>query len=149
MNGKAEKWQAFIKENKITAFTTEEVKNDLHPVLFRSNFDTDGVRIPLMLVLDDSIYTMFQVLVARKAVTAENKNKVEELLNEYNKQFKVFKYYVNDEGDICLDTCMPSTAESFDSNVVRSVMDVVLKHLQEKYSDIMKVAWNKADNAAN
>lgn len=149
MNGKAEKWQAFVTENKISAFTTEEVKNDLHPVLFRSNFDTDGVRIPLMLVLDDSIYTMFQVLVARKAVTAENKVALEDLLNSYNKQFKVFKYYTNDEGDICLDTCMPSTAESFDPIVVRSVIDVVLKHLQEKYADIMKVAWNKSDTNAN
>lgn len=149
MNGKAEKWQTFVKENKINAFTMEEVNNDLHPVLFRSNFDTDGVRLPLMLVLDDSIYTMFQVLVARKAVTPENKAALEELLNSYNKQFKVFKYYTNDEGDICLDTCIPSTVDSFDPVIIRSVIDVVLKHLQEKYAEIMKLVWNKLEIKGN
>ncbi|MDD4320726.1 MAG: hypothetical protein PHH31_04135 [Acidaminococcaceae bacterium] len=141
MNAKAEKWSAFLKENKIECFGVQEVDNEIHTVVFRAFLEVAGQKLPSMLVLDDSIYSMFQVRVAEKVVTDANKVAVEGILNAYNMKFKVFKYYVGEGGDICLDSCMPATAESFDCNIVHAVIDVILKHLTDEYPKLMKEIW--------
>lgn len=142
MNVKAEKWNTFLTENKITnAFQTEELKNEFHTVLYRTGMEIKGQRLPAMLVLDDSIYTMLQILVAEKIVTDANRASVEKMLNDYNTKFKVFKYYINANGDICLDSCIPSAGETFDCNVVKAVIDVVLQHLTDEYPKLMKEIW--------
>ncbi len=141
MNKKAEKWESFLTENKIDCFGKEEIEGEIHPMLYRAFLEVKGQKLPSLLVLDDSIYTMFQVLIATKVVTDTNKSAVENILNSYNRKFKVFKYYVNDNGDICLESCMPSTAESFDATIIQAVIDVVLKHLTEEYPKLMKELW--------
>ncbi len=141
MNKKAEKWDKFLDDNKITCFGKEEMDNEIHPMLYRAFLEVKGQRLPSMLVLDDSIYTMFQVLIAAKVVTDVNRPAVEKILNEYNGKFKVFKYFVNNNNDICLESCMPSTAESFDPTIIQAVIDVILKHLTEEYPKLMKEIW--------
>ena len=36
---KAEKFDKFLEENKITCFSKEEVKNDLHTVVYRAHME--------------------------------------------------------------------------------------------------------------
>lgn len=141
MNKKAEQWEKFLEDNKITCFGKEEIKTEIHPMLYRAFLEVKGQKLPSLLVLDDSIYTMFQVLIATKVVTEANRNSIENILNTYNRKFKVFKYYINDNDDICLESCMPSTAESFDPTIIQAVIDVVLKHLVEEYPKLMKEIW--------
>ena len=141
MNAKAEKWKKFITDNKIECFGEEEIDNEIHPVVYRAFLEVQGQKLPSMIVTDDSIYTMFQVRVAEKVVNDKNKAAVEALLNELNKKYKVFKYYVGEGGDLCLDSCIPSTAEFFDPNIIHAVIDVVLKHLTEEYPTLMKEIW--------
>ena len=110
---KAEKFDKFLEENKITCFSKEEVKNDLHTVVYRAHMEVSGQMLPTMVVADDSIYT------------------------------KVFKYYVADNGDICLDSCLTDTEESFDPRLVHTVIDVILRHLTEEYPNLMSLVWAK------
>ena len=111
---KAAKFDAFLAENKITCFSKEEVKNDLHTVVYRAHMEVSGQMLPTMVVADDSIYTMIQVRVAASVVNEGNKQAVLEHINAMNGKYKVFKYYVADNGDICLDSCLTDTEESFD-----------------------------------
>lgn len=141
MNKKAEKWEKFLEDNKIDCFGKQEIENELHSMLYRAYLEVKGQKLNSLLVLDDSIYTMFQVLVAEKVVTEENKSAIETILNNYNRKFKVFKYYVSENNDICLESCMPSTAESFDATIIQAVIDVILKHLTEEYPKLMKEIW--------
>ena len=128
---KAEKFDKFLEENKITCFSKEEVKNDLHTVVYRAHMEVSGQMLPTMVVADDSIYTMIQVRVAASVV------------NEGNKQAVLFKYYVADNGDICLDSCLTDTEESFDPRLVHTVIDVILRHLTEEYPNLMSLVWAK------
>lgn len=141
MNKKAEKFQAMLDENKITAFTSEELQDEFHTVAFRSQMEIQKQLLPMLVLLDDSIYAMIRVFVATKIVTDENKDKIAGYLNEFNKKFKVFKYYISDEGDLVLDCCMTASDDNFDPNLVRAVLDVALRHLDENYSEIMKELW--------
>lgn len=140
---KAEKFDKFLEENKITCFNKEEVKNDLHTVVYRAHMEVSGQMLPTMVVSDDSIYTMIQVRVAVSVVNEGNKQAVLEHINAMNAKYKVFKYYVADNGDICLDSCLTDTEESFDPRLVHTVIDVILRHLTEEYPNLMSLVWAK------
>lgn len=142
MNTKAEKFNKFLEEKNIKVFQVQEVEGDLHPVVYRSAMEVEGQNLPTMLVIDDSIYVMLQVRVGAGLVKEGNKAAVMEHLNKLNENYKVFKYYAAPNGDIVIESCIPSTDEQFVPEMVHAVIDVVLKHLMEEYSKLMKTVWS-------
>lgn len=99
MNKKAELFDAYLKDKKITAFTVDEIKDDpLHTTAFRSHIEVGGARLPTIVILDSSIYAMIRILVAPKALREDNKPALRELMDSYNRQYKLFKYYTDSEG---------------------------------------------------
>ena len=144
MNKKAEIFNAMLAENKIEAFHTEELEDEFHTVLYRSGMEIQGQYLPTILILDDSIYTLVRVVIASRVVTAENKTQVENYIDGVNQHYKIFKYYTTEEGDLVIDCCVPSSDEHFDSNLIRTILDVILKHLEESYKETMKAVWAEA-----
>lgn len=140
---KAEQFDKFLTDNKITCFAREAADNELHTVVYRAHMEVSGQMLPTMVVTDDSIYTMIQVRVAAAVINDENKKAVLEHINALNGKFKVFKYYISDNGDICLDSCLTDAEESFDPRLVHTVIDVILRHLTEEYPNLMSLVWAK------
>lgn len=141
MNIKAEKFNKFLQDNKITCFNAQALENEMHSVLYRSFMEVSGQNLPTMVVIDDSIYSMVQVRVAA-AVVKEGRHDIVEYLNKLNAKYKVFKYYVNENGDIVIESCIPTTDDAFTPEMIHAVIDVILKHLTEEYPKIMKTVWN-------
>ncbi len=141
MNKKIEQFNKMLEENKISAFVTEKFKDDLHTIAYRSNMEIKGQDLPMALMLDDSIYTVIHVVIAQNVANDDNKVKIAGCLNDLNRQYKSFKYYISENNDILLDCCIPSSDENFDTELVRAMLDVVLKHLEEKYAEVMKLIW--------
>ena len=140
MNSKAEKFLAYLDEKKINAFTHEEVEGDQFSAeVFRSTIDIGGNRLPTIVILDNSVYGMIRVLVAPNAVHDGNENALLKLVNDYNKKFKVFKYYVDDQGSLVLDLCVLGVEA--DGNMIYAMFDVIINHLNDSYKDIMKAIW--------
>ena len=142
MNLKATKFTNFINERNINVFQMQEIDGDMHPVVYRSAMEVGGQNLPTMLVIDDSIYVMLQVRVGAGLVKESNKAAVMEHMNSLNENYKVFKYYANENGDIVIESCIPTTDEEFMPELVHAVIDVVLKHLNEEYPKLMKTAWS-------
>ena len=143
MNLKATKFTNFINERNINVFQMQEIDGDMHPVVYRSAMEVGGQNLPTMLVIDDSIYVMLQVRVGAGLVKESNKAAVMEHMNSLNENYKVFKYYANENGDIVIESCIPTTDEEFMPELVHAVIDVVLKHLNEEYPKLMKTVWSK------
>ena len=141
MNLKATKFTNFINERNINVFQMQEIDGDMHPVVYRSAMEVGGQNLPTMLVIDDSIYVMLQVRVGAGLVKESNKAAVMEHMNSLNENYKVFKYYANENGDIVIESCIPTTDEEFMPELVHAVIDVVLKHLNEEYPKLMKTVW--------
>ena len=141
MNLKANKFQEFLTTSQINCFEIQEVQDELNSVIFRSRMDVEGQNLPTVIILDDSIYAVVRIQVVAALVKESNRITVMEFINELNRQFKVFKYYIADNGDIYLDSCVVSTPEQFDVDMVRSVIDVLLKHLGEYYKPLMRKIW--------
>ena len=142
MNLKATKFTNFINERNINVFQMQEIDGDMHPVVYRSAMEVGGQNLPPMLVIDDSIYVMLQVRVGAGLVKESNKAAVMEHMNSLNENYKVFKYYANENGDIVIESCIPTTDEEFMPELVHAVIDVVLKHLNEEYPKLMKTVWS-------
>ena len=142
MNLKATKFTNFINERNINVFQMQELDGDMHPVVYRSAMEVGGQNLPTMLVIDDSIYVMLQVRVGAGLVKESNKAAVMEHMNSLNENYKVFKYYANENGDIVIESCIPTTDEEFMPELVHAVIDVVLKHLNEEYPKLMKTVWS-------
>jgi hypothetical protein len=149
MNEKAKKFAKMLKENKMNVFQEETLKDELKTVLFRSNMEIEGQRLPLVVVIDESIYVLCRILVAGKCIKKENEVEVTRLLNHLNRSYKTFKFYTTEAGEIVLDACLPTTVEQFEPNMVRALIDLSVKNLEENYSIIMQKVWgNRAEAEA-
>ena len=142
MNLKATKFTNFINDRNINVFQMQEIDGDMHPVVYRIAMEVGGQNLPTMLVIDESIYVMLQVRVGAGLVKESNKAAVMEHMNSLNENYKVFKYYANENGDIVIESCIPTTDEEFMPELVHAVIDVVLKHLNEEYPKLMKTVWS-------
>ena len=142
MNKKAEVFKKFLNEKKIACFYVDEVTNDkLETVVFRSKLDINGQQLPTLLILDNSIYAMIRILLAPKAVTADNKTSVSEFLNALNRKYKSFKYYFDEEGNLALDCCLVCNGDEITGELIYTMFDVTVKNLNDEYKNIMKTIW--------
>lgn len=144
MNKKAEKFTEFLKGiNLYSIFQINEVpNNEANPVAFSTAMEVEKQNLPFLLVIDDSIYTMIQVRVAGNLVKADKRAAVMDHLNALNENYKVFKYYLSDAGDIVIESCLTFTEDNFSPELIHAVINVILQHLTEEYSKIMKVVWS-------
>lgn len=140
-NIKAENFKKFLVEKEINVFQEEVLNDELQSVVFRSHIEVGGQNLPTVLIIDNSIYTILRVQIVTGVITKENREAVLDLINKFNSQYKVFKYYITDSGDLCLDCCLSFTEENFDSELVRVIIDVVIQHLVEEYPQIMRAVW--------
>lgn len=142
MNKKAQIFQEYLEEKKITCFEVQEVENDtLNTVVFRSAIDVEGQQLPTLVILDSSIYAMVRVRVANAALKEGNKTALVEAINKINSQYKIFKYYFADDGALILDSYVLSRQEELDCDMVYTVLDIIVKHLTAEYKNIMKLIW--------
>ncbi len=148
MNVKAQKFNAFLKENNLNMFQVQEIENEMHPVVYRSAMEVNGQNLPTMLVIDDSIFVMVQVRIGAQLVNDKNRAAVMDRVNALNEQFKVFKYYVDNEGSIVIESCIPSTDNEFVPDMVHAVIRIILEHLQGangqpgEFQNLMKTVWS-------
>lgn len=141
---KAEKFDAMLKELDIQAFQKQEVGDEYGTVLYRSSMEIKGQFLPVIVILDASIYGIVRVIVGSKVVNEKNESDLAAYINEMNSHYKVFKYYTVEDGSLVLDACLPASDEGFEPDIVRTILDVILQHLDETFGDTMKTIW--ADN---
>ena len=141
VNLKAQKFEAYTQANKMDFFVKNEMKDDADTVVFQSNLKVEGQTVPLGIITDNSIYTIIRVQIGSQLLKDENKLSLLEYLNQLNRSYKVFKYVAAEDGSIFLDACLPSTNDSFDAEIVRVILDVIVDHLNNEYKNIMKQAW--------
>jgi hypothetical protein len=131
-----------LDDHKIGCFHEEQIKDELNTTLFRSVMEIEGQRLPMVVVIDDSIYVVSRVLVAGKCVNEKNRAEVTGFINRLNGLYKTFKFYLTDTGEIVMDACIPTTIEHFEPDMIRAMIDLGIKCLEEgNYRALMKIVW--------
>lgn len=142
MNKKAKAFRTYLKKAGIEAFEMEDMHDDeLHTVIFRTFIEAQGTKLPLIFVLDDILYGSIRVLIAPKVLKDGNEMAVYQLINEYNRTYKSFKYCIDEEGALLLDMCYISN-DDVDGDILSVLFDVIIQHLEESYRPLMKAIWN-------
>lgn len=142
MNKKAKAFRTYLKKAGIEAFEMEDMHDDeLHTVIFRTFIEAQGTKLPLIFVLDDTLYGSIRVLIAPKVLKEGNEMAVYQLINEYNRTYKSFKYCIDEEGALLLDMCYISN-DDVDGDILSVLFDVIIQHLEESYRPLMKAIWN-------
>lgn len=141
MTTKSKKFKEFLEKNQIKCFSIEEIKDELKTTVFRSYIEIEKQNLPVVVILDASIYSIVRVLIISKVLSEQSKNDILEYINELNRKYKAFKYYITQDGELCLDSCVPSTQEDFNSETIYTIIDVILKHLTEEYPIFMRKIW--------
>lgn len=143
-NVKAEKFQKFIDENKVLGFAVQEEKDKLNTVLFRGTLSVAKQVLPIVVAVDDSVYTLIQVQLSSTASEGALE-KILPYLNKLNLAYKCFKYSVIENGPVLLTVSIPSSGDYFDSTLVFSlIMQTITPHLEAEYPLLMKAIWGKA-----
>ena len=142
MNKKAKAFRTYLKKAGIEAFEMEDMHDDeLHTVSYRTFIEAQGTKLPLIFVLDDTLYGSIRVLIAPKVLKDGNEMAVYQLINEYNRTYKSFKYCIDEEGALLLDMCYISN-DDVDGDILSILFDVIIQHLEESYRPLMKAIWN-------
>ena len=84
---------------------------------------------------------MIRILVVPRAVRNQNREELLEMLNRYNKKYKTCKYYLDDEENLVLDTCILCGEEKIDGDLVYAMFRVLLQELEDHYPELMKIVW--------
>ena len=106
----------------------------------------EGQQLSTLVLLDDSVFSMVRVLVASRALTAENELELQRLASEYNMKFKPFKLYFDQNGALVLDVCLLTPGQQEEDftqlgDEVYGMFDVLIKFLEENYRGWMKKIW--------
>ena len=139
---KAEKFQAFLKDNDINYFESQTLSDEFHTTIFRSRIEAKGQIMPMAIFIDDSIFTMIRTQVAT-GINEKNIDSVKSHLNMLNAEYKIFKYYLREDGNIYLDICVPFVDETFDSRMIQTLLPILVQQLETVYEDLMAVVWAK------
>ena len=139
---KAEKFQAFLKENDINYFESQALSDEFHTTIFRSRIEAKGQIMPMAIFIDDSIFTIIRTQVAT-GINEKNIDSIKSHLNMLNAEYKIFKYYLREDGNIYLDVCIPFVDETFDSRMIQTLLPILVQQLETVYEDLMAVVWAK------
>lgn len=140
---KVEKFLAYLKENDLTFFDDPQSFDDeFHTTRFNSRIEAKGQIMPMAIFFDDSIFTIIRTNVA-SGINVKNIERVKSYLNALNAEYKIFKYYLREDGSIYLDICTPFVAETFDGRMIQTLLGILVKHLEDVYEDLMAEVWAK------
>ena len=139
---KAEKFQKFLKENDINFFESQTLADEFHTTIFRSRIEAKGQIMPMAIFIDDSIFTIIRTQVAT-GINAKKIERIKDHLNVLNAEYKIFKYYLREDGNIYLDICVPFVDETFDSRMIQTLLPILVQQLETVYEDLMAVVWAK------
>ena len=140
---KVEKFKAFLEENDLSFFDDPQSFDDeYHTTRFNSRIEAKGQIMPMAIFIDDSIFTIIRTNVAA-GINVKDVDRIKNYLNALNAEYKIFKYYLREDGSIYLDVCVPSVAETFDGVMIRTLLGIIVKHLEDVYEDLMAEVWAK------
>ena len=141
-NIRAIEFNEFLIDKGITVFSTESMEDEANTVFFRSRIEAAGQLLPVVVIIDASIFTIIRVQLAGD-IPEEKRERLTMYLNGLNLYYKTFKYYMSPEGRICLDMCIPAKEEAFDAELVYGMLSTLVQHLQEHIGELMEAVWTR------
>ena len=141
MNKKAEAFKSYLEEKNIKVFEVEELEGDnQQTTVFRSHITTKGQQLPVIVILDESIFALVRVQISPSALTDSNQLELLKIINEESAAYKPFKLYLNKDGDLMLDVCLVIEGK-LKGDTVYTMFSLIIDYLDNNYRKFMKCIW--------
>lgn len=137
LNKKFEALKAFIEQADVKGIQIAD-ETDQHKI-FRSLLNIEGQNLPVFIVLNNSIYSFIQVHLV--TIPEEKRAKCLPFLNELNEKYSMLNYFINSQGNIVLNCNVTALDNNFEPAIFIALIDQIILHLQDNYSDLMKKVW--------
>lgn len=134
---KFEALKAFIEQADVKGIQIAD-ETDQHKI-FRSLLNIEGQNLPVFIVLNNSIYSFIQVHLV--TIPEEKRTKCLPFLNELNEKYSMLNYFINSQGNIVLNCNVTALDNNFEPAIFIALIDQIILHLQDNYSDLMKKVW--------
>lgn len=132
INRKQIKFDQFLKEEEISCFDVKAIGDESDTVLYRSYLDTAIGTMPLYVILDSTIYTVVRIVVGGGVINDENRAGLMEFLNGENRQFKKFKYYIEDsDNTLYLDCVYMCRSDEFVPQLLYGLLNSLIEYIDE------------------
>lgn len=132
INRKQIKFDEFLKEEDISCFDVKAIGDESDTVLYRSYLDTAIGTMPLYVILDSTIYTVVRIVVGGGIINAENRAGLMEFLNGENRQYKKFKYYIEDsDNTLYLDCVYMCRSDEFVPQLLYGLLNSLIEYIDE------------------
>lgn len=138
MNIKATKLSAYFNQKDIKGFRLQEAKDELNTAVFHTGLQSEGKTLPMMVIIDDSMFITLEVWIANQLVNDDNRDKILPILDEMNRAQKLFRYFTREDGGLFLSTCIMAKDDTFDPEVIHALMDLTAQHVASDIADMMK-----------
>ena len=97
-NVKRQAFDEFLAEEGLKEiFEVLEVGDEDNTVLYRSYIQTEAGDVPVVILTDNTIYTVIRFVLGANVVTDANKETIQSYLNEQNSKYKSFKFYIEEQ----------------------------------------------------
>ena len=132
---------AYLEFKHIDSFVREDLQDERHSTIFRTNVVIKGQQVPVGVIVDDSPYVMVRANIAAQAVTDDNAFAVNNLLMRRNYQNRLFKYYLTPDASVILDVCIPYQKGHFSAELVYNIVQMTAQEIKEQYKEFINVIW--------
>jgi hypothetical protein len=126
----------YFEEHEVKGFKVLEPKNEGAPTVFHTFLAFKGKKLPIAIVVDKTVYSLIQVEVMANVVNDDNREKILELLNTYNLQFKMFNYSIINKA-IVLECSIIASDSKFEPAIFMAMLGQIESHLANIYASLM------------
>lgn len=144
-NERSRLFQAFLEREELNFFEVKEFDDAVNTVMFRSYIQTSVGQVPLVVILDNSIYSIVRVTLGYDVVTPENEYAISRFIQEINSKYKSFKLYIeSDDHSVYLDCVYMSTVESFEPELLYVLMSQLVEFIPEAHREVTALVGTEA-----
>lgn len=120
--------------------TFEEIDGD-KIVAFQAFQTMKSGRCMILVILDESVYSTASITFG----TLDNlgrKEKVMELFNDLNQDYKLTKFYINEKNELVGQIGYIADGDEFNVNLFLSIIIQMYKDIEDNiYSKVMRIIW--------
>ena len=132
----AKTFEEYIKKENITGFQIREAGDDRSTVIFESEVEVEGRRLPIVAIIDATAYATIRIRLAQNAVDDTNAMLLTGWLMRQNQDSRLIKFYLTSDTTILADVVVPHNPDAFDPEVMVSVLRVFIRDITKLMPDL-------------
>ena len=132
----AKAFEEYIQKENITGFQIREAGDDRNTVIFESEVEVEGRRLPIVVIIDATAYATIRIRLAQNAVDDTNAMLLTGWLMRQNQDSRLIKFYLTSDTTILADVVVPHNPDAFDPDVMTSVLRVFIRDITKLMPDL-------------